>query len=180
MRALLPLAAVLVLTGCSGIRVQTDYDTHAGLERMKTYDWLSSQRMKQGREGVDAIAARRVIHHVDAALAAKGLKLEKQGEPDLLVAFEAVYRNRAVRTTTHLGTGWGGGPFRFRTGTSFSEVRRVREGSIVLRLLDGKTQEVVWQSMAEGALDRAGSPEEAEAMVADAVGRMLADFPRRR
>ncbi len=173
-------AALVLLTGCTGFTVRHDYDLRADFQAYKTYDWTYGRNEGKGRQG-EALLHNRVSFHVDQVLAAKGFRMEKQGEPDFLVAFTPIFRNRKVRTTTHLGVGMGFrvGPFRMGSHTSVGETRSYPEGSIVLEVIDSRTKRLVWEATAEGALSGAESAEAADEKVADAVRQLLEAFPPR-
>ena len=175
--ALLPLA-LATLAGCAGFTVVHDYDTHANYASYKTYDWYAAGRRAQGKaEGVEnPIMDRRVRAAVERELAAKGFQMKKEGDPDFLVTYYPAYRNGTSYTTTTLG-GWGGRRWGYGVGTQFTEARPFREGTIVLEIVDAKSNQLVWRSAAEGALTGLADPEDAEAQVTDAVRKMLARFP---
>jgi hypothetical protein len=62
---------------------------------------------------------------------------------------------------------------------SSSDVRHYKEGTIVLEIVDGRSNQLVWQAVAEGALTGLDHPEEAEAQVGKAVKDLLDRFPPR-
>jgi len=168
-----------VLMGCTPFTVTYDYDAQAHFEGFKTYDWYAASSRAKGRAaGVEnPLMDRRVRSAVERELAAKGLRQEKTGEPDLLVTYYPVYQHRAVVTSTGFGNGWGYRPFGLGMGTSFTEVHPYREGSIVLEIVENKTNQVIWQAAAEGALTNLDDPQDAEEQVGKAVKALLTRFP---
>ena len=173
---------LLLLTACSGYSVKTDYDRSTNYAAYKTFDWYAaSQRAKAQARGMEnPIMDRRVHGAVEKELMAKGYKLETAAEPDFLVTYYPVYRDRKLRTSTSIGTGFGrrwgyGVGLRF----SSSDVRHYKEGTIVVEIVDGRSNQLVWQAVAEGALTGLDHPEEAEAQVARAVKDLLDRFPPR-
>jgi hypothetical protein len=173
--------ALLLLTACGGYSVHHDFDLRANFQAYRSYDWTTGKQQPGARnaDGPSAIQAKRVSYHVDHELAAKGFKRQQAGDPDFLIAFTPVFRTRTVRTTTGigLGMGLGRGPMRLGTSARFGESYRIPEGSILLEVFDFRTRQLVWQSVAEGALSGTSHPEEAEGKVAAAVRDMLAQFP---
>lgn len=184
MRVLRCLAPALLLAtlACSPYTVKVDYDRTAPMSAYKTFDWYAaSKRAKAEARGVeDPLMDRRVRLAVERELTAKGFRAETVAEPDFLVTYYPVYRNRKVRTTTHVGMGWGR-PWGYRVGTGFrtSQTRSYKEGTIVIEVVDSRTNALVWQAVAEGALTGLSRPEEADAQVGEAVRKLLADFPPR-
>lgn len=177
--ALFPLT-LAVLAGCTPYTVRYDYDSHASYASFKTWDWYAASKKAQGKsDGVNnPIMDRRVRAAVERELAAKGLKVEKSAEPDVLVTYYPVYRQGTVYTTTTVGTHFGyWRPWGYGVGTQFTEARRYREGSIILEIVDNKTNQLIWQAVAEGALTGLTDPEDAEQQVSQAVNTMLSRFP---
>jgi hypothetical protein len=177
--ALLPIALGL-LAGCTPYTVKYDYDARAPYASFKTFDWYAASSKAKGKsDGIEnPIMDRRVRAAVERELAAKGLKAEKNGEPDVLVTYYPVYRRGAIVTTTTMGGGWGWArPWGYGVGTQFTEARPYREGSIILEIVDNKTNQLIWQAVAEGALTGLDDPEDAEQQVGEAVRKMLSRFP---
>jgi hypothetical protein len=76
-----------------------------------------------------------------------------------------------------VGGGFGYRRWGYGVGTRFSEVHHYKEGTIVLEIVDGRSNQLVWQSAAVGALTNLDNPEEAQEQVARAVAEMLEKFP---
>ena len=169
--------ALVALTGCAGFNVKYDYDAQAPFASIKTFDWYAaSPRAKGKAAGVEnPLMDRRVRGAVERELTAKGLKLDKTGEPDVLVTYYPVYQNRAMVTSSGFHGGWGYRPFGM--GASVTEVRHYQEGSIVLEIVDNKSNQLIWQAAAEGALTGIEDPQDADEQVAKAVREMLTHFP---
>jgi len=174
--------ALALLTACASYTVKYDYDPRATYNAYKTYDWYAASARAKGKaQGQESpIMDRRVRAAVDRELAAKGFKLKPEGEPDVLVTYYPVYQDRAMVTSIgpafgHYGWGWG--HYGYFAGPRFQEVRHYKEGSIVLEVVDNKTNSLVWQAVADGALTDITDPQDADEQVAQAVRKMLERFP---
>lgn len=179
---LAPTAALALLTACSSYSVKTDFDRSAHYASYRTFDWYAaSKRAKaQARGTENPIMDRRVHGAVERELAAKGYRLETAADPDFLVTYYPVYRDRKLHTSTSVGTGFGR-RWGYGVGMRFTahDVRHYKEGTIVLEIVDGRSNQLVWQAVAEGALTGLDQPEEAEAQVGKAVRELLESFPPR-
>jgi hypothetical protein len=178
--ALVPVLGILC--ACSSYSVKYDFDPHASFAAYKTYDWYAASAKAQGKsDGVaNPIMDRRVRRIVEREFAARGYKLQEAGDPDFLLTYYPVYRNRLVQTYTGMGPGWGygwGRPWGYGPALGFAEVQAYREGSIVLEVVDNKSNQLVWQAVADGALTAIEDPQDAEEQVTDAVKKMLEKFP---
>ena len=178
-----PLLLALTLTllgGCARIPVSYDYDRQANWSGYKTYDWYAARPQAKDKAAgvINPIMDSRVRHAVETELAARGYKLEKTGDPDFLVTYYPVYQNHTMVTQAGMYGGWGyHRSFGYGVGVPFSEVYQVREGSIVLEVVDHKTNHLVWQALGQGALSGIADPRDADEQVAEAVKQILARFP---
>ena len=177
MRAL-PLSAALLslalLGACRSYNVTYDYDVTASYSRYKTFDYYTS---KKGTGGTTSLMDKRVRAAVENELQAKGFSMETKADPDFLVTYYPIVQNRKVRTTVRSGWGWGYRPFYGGVGVSSSQVRNHKEGSIVIEIVDFKTNQMIWQGAADGALTGLENPEDANEVVPKAVRDILAKFP---
>ena len=176
--ALLALTLAL-LSACTTIPVRYDYDKHTSWTTYKTYDWYAASARAKGKAaGVEnPLMDNRVRRAVEKELTARGYRLEKEGAPDFLVTYYPTYQNRTVVTTTGLYGGWGYRPFGYGLSTHLNEIHQYRDGSIVLEIVDNKTNQLVWQAVGEGALNGLVDPRDADEQVGDAVKQILARFP---
>ena len=178
-KPLLLALGLALLGGCAGVPVRYDYDKQATFSSYKTYDWYAASPQAKGKaRNVDnPLMDRRVRQAVERELGARGYKLDKGGEPDFLLTYYPMYQDRTVVTSTGLYPGWGWRPMGFGMATQFREVHHFREGSIALEVMDGKSRQLVWQAVGEGALSGLEDPQEADERVGTAVKQILARFP---
>ena len=177
MRAL-PLSAALLslalLGACRSYDLTYDYDVTATFSRYKTFDYYTS---KKGTGGTTTLMDKRVRAAVEKELQAKGFAMETKADPDFLVTYYPIVQNRKVRTNVRVGMGWGYRPFYGGVGVSSSQVRNYKEGTIVIEIVDFKTNQMIWQGAAAGALTGLENPEDANEVVPKAVRDILAKFP---
>ena len=171
-----------LLTACSSYTVKTDYDPTITYASYKTFDWYAaSQRAKDKGSGTDPLMDKRVKASIQAVLETKGFRQETVSEPDFLVTYYPIYENKKYRTTTSFGGGygWGRRHWGYGVGTRFSasQVHKYREGTIVLEIVDSKSNELIWQGVAEGALTNLDNPEDAQKQINKAVRDLLSNFP---
>lgn len=176
----LPLALGLFLTACSNFNVRYDYDSRANYATFKTFDWYASSRMAKDkdRQVNNPIMDRRVAAAVEQELMARGFRRETTTDPDFLVTYYPVYQEKRYMTAQHFGWGtWGFRPFGIGISTTTSQEHIYKEGTLVLEIVDFKTNQLVWKAAAEGALTELRNPEDADQVVTRAVRQMLEQFP---
>lgn len=178
--SMLLLALGLLLIACVPVNVRYDYDSRANYTAFKTFDWYAASRLGKGKESqVDnPIMDRRVAAAVEQELTTRGFRRETTADPDFLVTYYPIYQEKRYQTAQHLGWGsWGFRPFGIGISTTTTQERVYREGTLVLEIVDFKTNQLVWKAAAEGALTDLRSPEEADQVVNRAVHQMLERFP---
>lgn len=171
-----------LFAACSTYTVKTDFDPAIAYASYQTFDWYAASKRAKGKgSGTDPIMDKRVRASVQAVLESKGFKQEVVAEPDFLVTYYPVYRNKRYRTTTSFGGGygWSRRPWGYGVGTRFStsQVHNYREGTIILEIVDSRSNQLVWQGAAEGALTNLDNPEDAQEEIQKAVRDLLANFP---
>ncbi len=171
-----------LFTACSSYTVKTDYDPTITYASYKSFDWYAASKRAKGKgSGTDPLLDKRVRASVQKVLEAKGFKQETVAEPDFLVTYYPIYQNKKYRTTTSIGGdyGWGRRQWGYGMGTRFStsQVHQYREGTIILEIVDSRSNQLVWQGAAEGALTNLDNPEDAQEAINKAVGDLLMNFP---
>jgi hypothetical protein len=168
-----------LLLACSGPSVQYDYDAGAPFPAYRSYAWqLADPDAAAGPQAFDsAIETGRVRRAVEAELGSKGFSHQEDSpNPDFLVTYYAV-REPGRSQQVHLGLGFGMGPLGLGVSGPVGDRHRQASAGIALEIQDGNSGAVVWKATAEGALQEADSPEEADAGVKAAVHTMLQRFP---
>jgi Domain of unknown function (DUF4136) len=177
--AALPL--ILLSVSCAGYNIRYDYDRAAPYSRYQSFDFV---RPKGGANKDDktgtSLMDRRVQQAMERELATKNLKREATADPDVLVACYPVFRERHYQTRTAVGFGhpWGWG-WGWGTHTVYTQNHSYREGSIVVSIRDFKTDQLIWEGAAEGALSGldGAHPEDVEEKVTRALHDLMREFP---
>ena len=167
--------AVGLMTGCSSYTIVSDYDSKAPFESYKTYKWAIDPANASGNLLLkNQLIGKRVKNAVDNELKAKGLTAVTSGGADLFVASHLTTKDKL--NITDWGYRWGPGPY-YGYGPNV-DVNQYTEGTLVVDLIDGKSNELVWRGVATGAISSTPPPpEELEARINDIIGSILAEYP---
>lgn len=179
MRRLSALVLPALLLACSSYRINYDYDVQQNFSAYKRFDLYAPGKRGKGSGEAPGLMDKRIAAAVAKELQAKGYAQETMADPDFLVAYYPVYRTRRYRTATHVGFGGFGWrrPWGYGVGTTFSQEHQYREGTIIVEIVDFKSNQLVWQGAAEGALTDNDTPEESNEQVGRAVHDLLDRFP---
>ncbi|MCL7963359.1 MAG: DUF4136 domain-containing protein [marine benthic group bacterium] len=185
------LLAGLALTGCSGLESWSDFDPAKAdeIRAYETWDWAPFEGEKAGdirsndRLVDDPMTDRRIRSSVEAKLAEKGLRRTEGGSPDFRIGYHVSIDGRMDVTyiNSYYGYGWGGywGPYgpSFGMGYSTPSVRQYNEGTLILDIVDGSSNELVWRGVVSGEVHEKRDAQERQEAIDRAIGEALKDFP---
>jgi len=169
------LSAVLLL-GCSSVSVTTDYDREVNFANLKTFEWMTVSKDAMSANAQTSMFQNQLVDKrfrtaVKSQLEAKGLA-ENQTNPDFLVMYYATTEKKVNVTNYGYGYGrWGGG---YGGGV---DVQQYTQGTIILDFVNAKSKELIWRSVATGALSSTPDPASAEEKIPPVVQQMLESFP---
>jgi hypothetical protein len=161
--------------------INTDYDPQADFSAFRTYKW--AERTPRGDDDprvYNDITAGRIKLAVSKALQAKGFQ-ETQANPDFLVGWHGAIQGQMAMDTIHDNYGYGYGWYGPSPGmgTSTTTVRQWDEGTLLIDIVDAKTNALVWRGSAQAELSENKSPEQEQAKLDSAAQRILQNFPPR-
>jgi len=163
----LPIAFTLAVAGCGGgVAVNTDFDPAASFPSYKTYSW------REGTKLPNPLSEQRLIAAVDAQLKAKGLtRVDSAG--DISVTYHASADKQldvqTFQTGGYYGC-WGG-----CMGTSSTSVKPVTVGTVIVDIVDTKTNKMVWRGTGTDTVS--GDASENAQKINDAVEEMFKNYP---
>jgi hypothetical protein len=154
------VVAMILAPGCSSISVNQDYDTSFDFSNWKTFGFIPIPESA----GIDQLSADKISNAIKTQLNAKGFK---DSEPaDFGVALH--FGQQTVTDVQSYGYGWWGGGV---------DVSQYQQGTLVIDLIDMKTNKLEWRGTAEGAMSDNPDVQERTANIDSAVAQMLAPFP---
>ncbi|MEL1239741.1 DUF4136 domain-containing protein [Flavobacterium flavipallidum] len=168
---IIPLLFLFLLSACSSIRVDSDYDSHVDFSQYKTYAFH-----KNGIDKVEIseLDKKRILRAIDASLGQKGMT--KSENPDLIVNIFTKEREHLNVNQFNMGWGygwgWGWNPY-FWGGNSY--VTSSTEGTLFIDLIDAKKKELIWEGKGSGILTE--NNREKEKQINEFVAKILAQFP---
>lgn len=171
---LIILFLVSILTSCSSVYVNTDYDKKANFAAYKTYAYNKSSIDKLEVSDLDK---KRILYAIDAVMPTK--QFSKSENPDVLINIFTKERER-VNVYNNMGWGygfgWGWGPgWGMGMGMGFTQTTTTPEGTLYIDIVDAKTKELVWQGIGTGYLTT--NFEKKDERIAEFVSKILEQYP---
>lgn len=179
-KSLIVLPVVMVLAACtSTIKPEVDYRQDYAFENIRTYSVLEdTAKPMDAVYHVSDIENDRVARALQNAMANKGLREVPKDQADILVAYQIVTKDKTqVRDY--------GPSVAYRCYRCFGgyagvnntvDVRNYTEGTIIIDMLDPKSNESVWRSMVSKPLKKHKTVEEKDQATFDGVTKMLENF----
>ncbi len=169
---------ISVPIGCSSMTIETRADPEASFSGFETYNWMPNPRGVDRRVGPQV--AGWIVAAIDEQLAAKGFEKLDGADTDFKVGYHAAVQGTMEVSYIDSYYGYGVQPWYPRFGAveqQQSAARYYDKGSIVIDIVDGRANRLVWRGVAEAEVDRQVDPERLQERVREAVRKILADFP---
>lgn len=167
---LLPVVLVLLLSGCAA-KVVTDYDSNATFTGYEQWAFAAGEN-----RSYTTLDGSRVEAAVAREMEARGLAQTDAEAADLLVNYRIDEVERLDTTGFSYGLGFGRGRFGWGLSTA-PPVREVREGQLVVELVDTGTDRVVWRGASKRYLNENQSSETRQELIDEVVAEMFTRYP---
>ncbi|MDH3521427.1 MAG: DUF4136 domain-containing protein [Myxococcales bacterium] len=172
---LVATACVALLSGCSSVRVTSDFDPNANFSALQGYAWLAASQPPTGDPRLDnTLLDARIRNAIEAELGKRGHRKVAPAAADFLVAYYVAVESKVDVETIYRSygrAGWGGG------GSADTVVREYEEGTLLVDLLQPQSGDLLWRGTAQTRLRDARTPEARDKYVKEVVGRLLAAYP---
>ena len=166
--------AALALTGCASMKVNSYLERGSDFAGYQTYGWAPADRMETGDPRLDnnPFFHERIQADVEQQLAARGYEKTASGVPDLVLHYHASISQQIDVSGADRESGYCDAndcrPYVYEAGT------------LVLDLVDTRTNKLVWRGWAKDSVDgMIDNQELMEQKVDEAVTRILEKLPRR-
>ncbi len=178
-----------LLSGCSTMRVVSDYDATVDYAILHTYDWLPAPKIKSGDPAIqyNSLMEQRVKSAVEEQLGAKGFRRVVES-PDVLVTYHvAVDQKISVTYLNDLygyGSGWGHhrrrsyyGGYGYGYSSRGVVVNEYKQGTLIIDIVNAGDKQLIWRGTASDEIYPGDTSAEREKHVREAVQKILALFP---
>ena len=169
LKLILPALFVMMMAGCAGIKVSTDYDHKADFTKYKTYNFSK----EVDKVSLNDLNRRRLKDAISKEMEAKGYQIS--ATPDVLVnAFvKGKTKYTATANTNYMGgmyyRGWG-------SSNTYVDVNKSIEGTLFIDLIDVQEKKMIWEGVAEGLVNP--RTETREDKINTVVSMIFKTFPR--
>jgi Domain of unknown function (DUF4136) len=174
MKHILVLFIFAVLTGCSPqIGVYSDFDQDYDLSSYKTFDWGQKIKIEEDRNPLhyNELNDKRIKAAVLEQMTMRGYQLTSEN-PDLIFHYHIVIDDQSVVATDPYGYYYG--PYWTHMQTN---VFTYRQGTLILDLMERKSQDLVWRGWAVTDIGQI-KPDEVSDIIKTTVARIFKKYPK--
>ena len=170
MKHILMLLLIVVISSCSPIYVNYDYEKGIDFKKYITYNYYSDLET-----GLSELDTNRLLKVLDFQMQANGYSLSET--PDFYVNIVSSQYETANRSSVGVGVGGGGGNVGggISIGLPIGQPKMTRE--IVFEFIDEDGIGLFWQAVSESGFNPNSSPEKREMRLSKIVNKVLLGFP---
>jgi hypothetical protein len=180
---LLVVLSALVFAGCTTQpKVETDHQADFDFSSLKTF--VVAETKQDSKENI--LISPFTLSHIHSALEAELAKryqgISTAAKPDFIVSYHVVIEEKLdPRSYDDLyGFGYYGRgyryPYPFFRGPG-AGLRVYNQGSLIIDIVDAKTEKPIWRGVSEKRLSRTMAPQQQREVLSRAVTEVISQFP---
>lgn len=164
---------VLVLGACASAPVSIDYDAARPVPPAQTYALVA----QVGGAQFQSLDNNRIEAALRQQLGARKLQEVARDKADILLVYRVEQQRKLDDSGFSVGFGVGSGNLGLGMSTG-PAAKEIREGVLVVDVVDPSVQQVVWSARANRYLQESMKPEQRSALINELVAAMFASFPQ--
>ena len=166
------LLIFISFSACSTMNISHDYDTTYNFSELKTYKW--HHRKREPKQVKHRLVAKQIDEIIENIMTDRGMTISDQEEVDFLINYQAAIDGK-IKAQNYVVTvgyrGYGGWMY----GGSGTTISAYDEGTLVVDLLDAKTNELIFKGFAQ--VDMKDLVDNKIEMLDYILNEMFAKFP---
>jgi hypothetical protein len=172
------IAVLLTLVAACGSTPDWDYDTSVEFANYKTFAWSEHADIKNHGNDyqINDLMEKRIRKAIVDNLAAQGIKFVDAKNADVLVNYHASVDQKLESDTmqTTYSARWNYWGWGYQTQTT---TREYDVGTLVVDIVDAKSNQLVWRGAKEGRLRKKQTPEQRTEAINKTIAEILKNFP---
>lgn len=179
---------VLMVAGFSGCastyNVTTDYDQSTNFQQYRTWNWYQEKPVAKSdsTRRYSTFLDKRIKTAVEAEMARRGFEKADASQADMLLAYDVTFENYqdvnpSFTSIPSIGFGYWYGyryAYTYNRMINTTSAYNYREGTILLDIVDRKSNELIWRGTGETT---GGEKAMTQEKVQEIVTKILAKYP---
>ena len=170
MKSLKIILLILLVSSCSSIRVNYDYEKTTDFSKYKTYNYYSDLET-----GMNELDTKRFLKVLDTKLQAKGFTISET--PDFFINIQSSEFQEAQSSTVGLGVGGSGGHVGGGLSVGIPIGQSKINRRIIIDFIDENGKGLFWQAVSESSYNPKALPEKREITFNNIVEKVLTNYP---
>lgn len=182
---LLVVLGVFAFAGCATQpQVETDHQANFDFSSLKTFDVAETKQDSKESILVSPFTLSHIHSVLEAELGKRYQSAATGAKPDFIVSYHVVIEEKIdPRSYNDLyGFGYYGRGYRYPYAYPYfygpgAGVRVYNQGSLIVDVVDAKTDKPIWRGVSEKRLSRSMAPQQQREVLTGAVAEVVAKFP---
>jgi hypothetical protein len=174
-RSLMYSGLIFLLSACTPAKPLLDYSDSFNFSAVRSYAMTARDDMQDSEALISDMTRNRIELAIEAELEAKGFKNAPRDKADVFVAYYVITQERQQVTQTERPV------YRCRycapAWATDVQVRQYSEGTLIIDVIDSKTDKAVWRGSTAGRINPKAEMEERKEQIRKAVALVLSGFP---
>jgi len=170
-KVILVLISALMITGCSSLKVNVDYDPEFDFAKQESFAIVH-----HSREGEDTLFNDRFMKALAKDLQAKAYVEKDKESADLIFVFHTNVESKTDIDTDYTMVGYG----RYGYGGQMMTTTRTykyTKGTLIVDALNPKSKKIVWRGVTTDILKTYDNPQERTEYIQKVVKETMQNFP---
>lgn len=176
MKGIIVVAAFSIMVGCSPeIRIFSDHDPEYDLGKYITFNFAENKNIESDHNPLyyNGLNDKRIKSAVKEQLISKGYDFTDE-RSELIVHYHIIVDDQTIVTTDPHEYLYS--PYWMYLRTS---IQQYREGTLIIDVMEAKSNGLIWRGWAVSALKVVYTPEEVERLIHVTVARIFKKFPKK-
>ncbi len=164
---------ILILFGCSSVRVNYDYDTATDFSNYLTYNYFADMQT-----GLNDLDTNRLTEAIDSLMQQKGIRLSE--EPEFLINIQSQSYYSPSNSSVGVGVGGTGGNVGGGVSVGIPLGSSSAERELVFDFVDSAKDQLFWQAVSTSSFKESWDPVTREEKLKEIVIKVFSQYPPRR
>jgi len=182
---LMVVLSAFLFVGCtSQPQVETDHQANFDFSSLKTFQVAETKQDAKENILISPFTLSHIYSALEGELTKRYQSAATGANPDFIVSYHVVIEEKIDPRSYNdiYGYGYFGRSYRYPYASPFfygpgAGLRVYNQGSLIIDIVDAKTEKPIWRGVSEKRLSRGMAPQQQREVLSRAVNEVIAQFP---